>query len=89
MTVETFTDERGRVRQRQLKEDAHREVAVARVVALSPPTVDVPGFGVLRIHARTVGLVPAVDDWVFVARVGTPKGERAVVLAVVELVGGD
>lgn len=70
MTTETFVDDDGRVIEREVLPDALREVAVARVVSLSPPAVRLPGRQrPARVHARVAGLSVAVNDLVLVARV--------------------
>ena len=80
VTVERVTLSDGRQVDREVRPDGRRDVSVARVVSLSPPAVDVPGVGVMRVSAITQGLTVVVGDWVFAARVGTPLGERVVVL---------
>lgn len=89
MTTERVQMSDGRVVDRELKPDAKREIAVGRVTSLKPPSVQVPGFGRLRVAAVAVGLSVAVGDWVCVARVGTPSGERVVVLAALTMLGAD
>lgn len=69
MRVERFVDADGVVRDRQVRPDSKRDVAVGRVVSLSPPAVEVPGRGRVRVHARAVGLTVGVGDWVLCARV--------------------
>jgi hypothetical protein len=77
----------GRLIDREIRPDKKREVAVARVATLNPPQVDLAGFGRVRVTAVTQGLTVAVGDWVFAARVGTPNGERVVVIAKLNRLG--
>lgn len=69
MTVERFTDEQGRLVERQVVPDALRQVAVARVVSLSPPSVRLQGRrDPVRVAARVVGLTVSVGDFVLIVR---------------------
>ena len=68
MTTETYVDDHGRLIERRLKPDTQRELAVARVVDLSPPTVRAFGHNI-RIHARLDGVNVSVGDFVLVCRV--------------------
>jgi hypothetical protein len=84
--VERVTLEDGRVVDREVRDDARRDVLVGRVVSLSPPRVEIAGrTAPVPVFARAVGVVPVLNDFVLVARVAGPSGERAVVLAVVEV----
>lgn len=75
----------GRVIESEVRDDAHREVVIGRVVSLSPPMVTVPGRGgPVRVHARAVGLSVGVGDLVLCCRVSTPAGERVVAMMQVE-----
>jgi len=78
----------GRVIETEVRDNAAREIAVARVHSLSPPMVVLPGRQLpVRIHARAVGLTVGVGDLVLCCRVSTPAGERAVAMMQVEVLG--
>lgn len=79
----------GRIVDREMRPDSKRDQGIARVVSLTPPRVALPGVGDVRVKAVAAGLTVAVGDWVFAARVGTPKGERVVVLAKLTVLGDD
>lgn len=89
MTTERVKMSDGRVVDREVRSDAKRESAIARVASLNPPRVNVAGFGSVQVKAVAAGLTVAVGDWVYASRVGTPKGERVVVLAKLTMLGDD
>lgn len=73
MSVETFTDDLGRVRQRQVTPDARRDGQVCRVVSLAPVVVEVLSTGQrARLFKRLASLDVSsvgVGDLVFVVAV--------------------
>lgn len=73
MTVESFIDERGRVRERQVQPDDRRPLQVCRIVSLAPVVVEVLATGQrARLFKRLASLdVPAVGvgDLVLVCQV--------------------
>jgi regulator of RNase E activity RraA len=89
MTVETVHGDDGVVRQHRVKPDSKRELSVARVVSLSPPTIKVPGFGEVRVRAITDGLTVAPGDWVLAVRLRVGKREGVAVISKMQLLRGD
>jgi len=68
--IETFVDEQGRVIDRQVMPDEQRELMVAKVVSLSPPSVKIKGRSQpVPIAARLSGVTVQVDDFVLICRV--------------------
>ena len=68
MSTERIIDPDGRVIDRQIKPDHQRELVVATVTSLNPPTVEVFG-NEWPIHARIEGVTVQVGDKVLTCRV--------------------
>ena len=69
MTTERYVNADGVVIESEVLPDVFREVVVAQVVDLAPPTVQLSSGRRIRVHARTVGLTVQLLDRVLVCRV--------------------